>query len=422
MIQAMYNGVSGLRAHKTQMDVISNNIANINTVGFKSSRVNFREALSQTIRGATAPSSGGMGGTNPVQIGLGTGVGSIDVTLTQGSLLPTGKSTDVAIEGNGFLILGDGQAKSYTRDGSFQLDAEGNLVSSGSGLKVLGWTADPSTGNIDVTAPISAASSIQLPVGQLAIARQTSNITLGGNLNSTIPVDGTCTASLQVFDSLGATHTVTITFTKVSAADDASEWSWEASSPDSEGGSTVGSGTMIFDGNGKSSTGTGSISLTLAEANGAGNPIDVTINMQPMTQLAAESGESTLKPTSQDGLPLGVLEGFTISKDGTIEGTFDNGMTQSLGRLALAQFSNPAGLSRSGGNMLVETGNSGLPQISQPGTGSMGNLTAGFLESSNVDLPTEFANMIVSQRGFQANSRIVTTADEILQELVQLKR
>lgn len=419
MIQAMYNGVSGLRAHKTQMDVISNNIANINTIGFKSSRVNFREMLSQTMQGASAPKSGGIGGINPLQIGLGTGIGSIDVSQIQGSLLPTGKPTDVAIEGNGFLILGDGQGKYYTRDGSFTLDGEGNLVSSGSGMKVLGWMSDLFTGIIDSTVPITAASGIKLPVGQLAIARQTSSVSLGGNLNQKMEEGGTFSPSLTVFDSLGATHTVTITFTKT-ATD--GEWAWEASSPDAAGGSAVGSGTITFDSSGKCMDNFQNISLTLAAPNGAASPIDINLDFQAMTQLAAESGECTVKPTSQDGLPLGVLDGFTVTKEGTISGTFDNGMTQTLGKLALAQFSNPAGLSRAGNNLLTETGNSGLPQIGQPSTGSLGNLTAGFLESSNVDLPTEFANMIVSQRGFQASSRIITTSDEILQELVQLKR
>jgi len=414
----MYNGVSGLRAHKTQMDVISNNIANINTIGFKSSRVNFREMLSQTIQGASAPKPNGIGGTNPLQIGLGTGVGSIDVSQTQGSLLPTGKPTDVAIEGNGFLILGDGQVKYYTRDGSFTVDSEGNLVSSSSGMKVLGWMSDPATGIIDTTAPINATSGIKIPIGQLSIARQTSSISLGGNLNQKMEEGGAFSSSLTVFDSLGATHTVTITFTKT-AAD--GEWAWEATSPDAAGG-VVGNGTITFDSYGKCMDNFQSISLALANPDGAASPIDINLDFQAMTQLAAESGECTVKPTSQDGLPLGVLDGFTVTKDGTISGTFDNGMTQTLGRLALAQFSNPAGLSRAGNNLLAETGNSGLPQIGQPSTGSLGNLTAGFLESSNVDLPTEFANMIVAQRGFQANSRIITTSDEILQELVQLKR
>jgi flagellar hook protein FlgE len=378
--------------------------------------------LSQTIRGATAPTSGGLGGTNPMQIGLGVGVGSIDVTQTQGSLLPTGKPTDVAIEGNGFFVLGDGQGKFYTRDGSFQLDAEGYLVSAGSGLKVLGWMADPSTGVINDSNSVSASSGIRLPIGQLAIARQTSNITLGGNLNSELAIGESCTATLDIYDSLGSTHPVTVTFTKISATADEAQWTWEATSPDADPVVPLGSGTLTFDKAGKGTVDTNAVSLSLADPNGAGNPINFTIDMLPITQLAAESGESTVKPTSQDGLPLGVLEGFTVSKDGIIAGTFDNGMIQSLGRLALAQFSNPAGMSHVGSNLLVETGNSGLPQIGQATTGSLGSLTAGFLESSNVDLPTEFANMIVAQRGFQANSRIVTTADEILQELVQLKR
>ena len=416
MIQAMYSGVSGLRAHKTEMDVISNNIANINTIGFKASRVSFREMLSQTIAGATAPTPGGIGGTNPLQIGLGASVGSIDVSQTQGSLLPTGKPTDVAIEGNGFLVLGDGQGKYYTRDGSFQLDAEGNLVSAGSGLKVLGWMADPSTGVIDDTAPVSASSAIRLPVGQLAIARQTTGMTYGGNLDATTAVGGTWSPSATVYDSLGVAHTLTVTLTKTA---NPGEWSWEASCPDADPGVPVGSGTITFDANGHSTVSSGDISLTLASANGATNPIAATLSFGSITQYA---GDSTLGATYQDGLPLGMLDSFTIGKDGVISGAFTNGMTQRLGRLALAQFTNPSGMSRAGNNLLVETGNSGVPQIGRPSTGSMGNLTAGFLESSNVDLPTEFANMIVAQRGFQANSRIITTSDEILQELVQLKR
>jgi flagellar hook protein FlgE len=422
MIQAMYNGVSGLRAHKTQMDVISNNIANINTIGFKTSSVTFREMISQTLRGAGAPKPGGLGGTNPMQIGLGVGIGSIETNMTSGSLLPTGKTTDVAIEGSGFLILGDGQGKYYTRDGSFNLDAEGNIVSAGSGLRVLGWTADLATGGIDDAAPISASSGIRLPVGQLAIARQTSNIALGGNLNSDSAVGGKANASLEVFDSLGVSHTLTVTFTKT--AND-SEWDWEVTSPDAAVGSTIGTGTITFT-SGKSDITTEGISFTMANSNGATNPVDITLDFKAITQYGADStaanGGNTVAPTSQDGLPLGVLDGFTVDKDGTINGTFDNGMTQRMGRIALAQFGNPGGLSRTGNNLWAETGNSGLPQVGAPATGSLGNLTAGFLESSNVDLPTEFANMIVAQRGFQANSRVITTSDEILQELVQLKR
>jgi flagellar hook protein FlgE len=416
MIQAMYNGVSGLRAHKTQMDVISNNIANINTIGFKSSRVNFREMLSQTVRGATAPKPGGIGGTNPVQIGLGTSVGSVDASISQGSLISTGKLTDVAVEGNGYLVLGDGSGKYYTRDGSLSLDSEGILVSAGSGLKVLGWMADPFTGVIDNTVPISASSAIRLPVGQLAISRQTTGVTYGGNLNSNAAAGESYGMSAQVYDSLGAAHTLTVDFTKTA---NPGEWSWVASSPDADPAAPVGSGSVTFDSNGNCLTSSGSVSLTLASANGATNPVDMSLSFQSITQLA---GDTTISPTSQNGLPLGGLDSFTIGKDGVISGAFTNGMSQPLGQIALAQFSNAAGLSKAGSNLLIESSNSGLPQIGQPSVGSLGNITAGFLESSNVDLPSEFAAMIVAQRGFQANSRIITTSDEILQELVQLKR
>jgi flagellar hook protein FlgE len=416
MIQAMYNGVSGLRAHKTQMDVVSNNIANINTIGFKGSRVCFREMFNQTLKGATAPKSGSIGGTNPLQIGLGSSVGSVDINQVQGSLQPTGKSTDVAIEGNGYFVLGDGSGKYYSRDGSFILDSEGNLVSAGSGFKVLGWAADPTTGKIDTTKAITAGSGIRLSVGQLGIARQTSNITYGGNLDSSLAVGGNVSVTAELYDSLGVAHSLTVTFTKTA---NPSEWSWVADCADKATGSTVGSGTITFDESGKSEVTTGSISLTLASANGATNPVASTLHMQSITQLA---GESTISPTSQDGLPLGMLDNFTIGKDGIISGSFTNGMSQPLAQIALAQFSNPSGLVKFGNNMLAETSNSGLPQIGQPSTGSLGKTISTFLESSNVDLPTEFANMIVAQRGFQANSRVITTSDEILQELVQLKR
>lgn len=416
MIQAMYNGVSGLRAHKTQMDVISNNIANINTIGFKSSRVNFREMLSQTVKGATAPKPGGVGGTNPVQIGLGTSIGSVDASIGQGSLISTGKPTDVAIEGNGYLILGDGQGKFFTRDGSLSLDSEGILVSAGSGLKVLGWMADPFTGVIDNTVPISASSAIRLPVGQLAISRQTTSVTYGGNLNSNTATGESYGMSALIYDSLGAPHTLTVDFTKTA---NPGEWSWVATSPDADPAVPVGNGLTTFDSNGNCLTSSGSASLTLASANGATNPIDMSLSFQSITQLA---GDTTISPTSQNGLPLGGLDSFTIGKDGVISGSFTNGMSQPLGQIALAQFSNAAGLSKAGNNLLIENSNSGLPQIGQPSVGSLGNITAGFLESSNVDLPSEFAAMIVAQRGFQANSRIITTSDEILQELVQLKR
>ena len=418
MIQAIYNGVSGLQAHKMELDVISDNIANVNTIGFKSSRVNFTDMLSRTIRGATEPKSGGLGGTNPMQIGLGTNIGSIAVSQTQGSLQTTGKAMDLAIEGDGFLALSDGQGRYYTRDGSLQLDGEGNLVQASSGLKVLGWMADASTGVIDCTTPISASSFIRLPVGGLAVAKETKNVEFGGNLDESMAAgSSTSPRNVEIYDSLGVSHNVLVVFTKTA---NPGEWAWEATSPDAEVGSTVGTGTITFDSKGNSTSSTGSISLTLASANNATNPIEAAVSFSSVTQIDAD--DSTVRATSQDGRAIGTLDSFAIGQDGVITGKFSNGMTPSLAQLCLARFSNPSGLNKLGSNILGETGNSGLPQIGQASVGSMGNVAAGFLEASNVDLTTEFANMIFAQRGFQANSRVITTSDEILQELVQLKR
>lgn len=514
MIQAMFNGVSGLKAHKTELDVIGNNIANVNTVGFKASTVTFREMLSQTLKGASAP-SGGIGGTNPMQIGMGTGIGSIDVNMKQGPLLPTGKKSDVAIEGNGYLILSDGQGQYYTRDGSFKLDGENNLVSAATGLKVLGWSANLTTGELMDNLPLTMSSSLKIPLNQLSISRQTSDISFGGNLDARTAVGGNFSPSAKVYDSLGIAHTITVNYTRldtkvsqsyadtdtttlgtgdismkvgdnnpvnitldgtnntlqglcdtinasatgVTASIEKSangfklsltektgktvtldttnlvagggtvpaftispenQWSWSATSDDADPTIPLGSGFVAFNKDGQQKAGeTPNITLKLAHPNGSADPIETTLSFLPITQQA---GEATVRELSQNGLPMGVLKDFNISEDGIISGEFTNGTTQTLGRIALAQFSNPDGLSKAGSNMMVESSNSGVPQIGHPNVGSMGKLTATFLESSNVDLPTEFANMIVAQRGFQANSRIITTSDEILQELVQLKR
>ncbi len=415
MIQALYNGVSGLRAHKTEMDVISNNIANVNTVGFKSSRVSFKEMFDQTLKGATAPSKGGVGGTNPMQLGLGVNIASIDTDQTQGAPQSTGRPMDCAVDGDGFFMLSNGQSKFYTRDGAFKTDSQGSLVSSSSGLKVLGWTADAS-GKIDASVPISAASSISMPIGKFAVARQTTDLIGGGNINADLAVGESASMSAGIYDTLGKLHNLTIKFTKTDTPD---QWTWSASSPDATNGSILGSGTIVFDESGKSTLKSGDISLSLETPTGASDPIDLKVDFSSITQLV---GNTDLNPMSQDGLPMGTLDDFSIGKDGVIMGSFTNGMSQALARIGLTQFSNSAGLDKVGNNLAVESANSGLPQVVLASEGGAGSINSGYLESSNVDLPTEFANMIIAQRGFQANSKIITTSDEMLQELVQLKR
>ena len=424
MIQAMYSGVSGLRAFKSQLDVIGNNIANLNTTGYKSARVTFRDMMSQTVSAGSSPGQG-VGGTNPTQVGLGVSVASIDTDTSQGSLQATGRMTDIAIEGSGYLMVGDGSNRYYTRDGAFTLDADYNLVAASSGMKVLGWMPDAS-GLINTAQAPGADAGIRAPVGTLANAKQTTMVRIGRNLDSGSDVGTEASPNIDVFDSQGTAHRLDITFTKTGTP---SQWTYAVFCADVDAGdptatppvlpTPVKTGTMNFDANGKSDTDLVDISLTLATPNGSKTPLLAKVSLGAVTQLA---GATTVSASYQDGLRLGTLEGFDIEKDGTIMGTFDNGSKEALGQIALAEFSNSSGLVKAGANMLSEGPNSGIPQVAPPGTGSRGKLTVGFLEASNVDLSSEFANMIVAQRGFQANSRIITVSDEVIQELVQLKR
>ena len=416
MIQAMYSGISGLKAFKSSLDVIGNNIANVNTIGYKSVRTTFKEMLTQTMAGATAPSDT-RGGTNPNQVGLGVMVGSTDTNNSQGSMQATGRQTDLAIEGNGFFALGDGSRKFYTRDGSFALDGNNNLVSASTGLKVLGWKADPSTGIIDTNTQVSGDSSIPIPIGLLSTARQTSKIDLGGNLDASAQAGDTpWTVESYAYDSLGMSHKVTVTFKKTA---NAAEWDYTVGCPDQDPLVALPSGKITFDASGHSELPSVTASLKFAVDNGSTQPYDVKIEMGSLNQF---KGKFTADQRSQDGLQLGTLDSFTIGRDGVISGNFTNGSSRPLGQVAVAEVNNPAGMNKIGNNLLAESPNSGIPQLGIPGAGSRGMISAGFLEASNVDLANEFANMIVAQRGFQANSRIITTSDEVLQELVSMKR
>lgn len=415
MIQAMYSGIAGLKAFKSSLDVIGNNIANTDTVAFKAGRVTFKDALSQTLSGATA-SSDTKGGTNPVQMGLGVVVGAIDTDTTEGSPQSTGRQNDLMIDGEGYFVLGNGNQTVYSRDGAFGLDGANNLVSTSTGLKVLGWTADD-TGTVDTGSQVSS-SGINIPVGQLSTSKATSKAVLGGNLNNSAAVGDTYDVQIQAYDSLGTVHNVKITYTK--AANSASGnpvWDYDITSPDVTG--SVGSGSIAFDDKGQSMVESVPVDLTLDTPNGSVQPLSFTLDT---SQVSAITGNYTIGSRSNDGLPLGTLESYTIGQDGTISGTFDNGATRTLGKIAIAQFTNPAGLSKQGNNILLETPNSGNAVIGQAGSGGRGTISSGFLEGSNVDLAQEFANMIIAQRGFQANSRVITTSDEVLQYLVSMKQ
>ncbi|MER3402110.1 MAG: flagellar hook-basal body protein [Armatimonadota bacterium] len=424
MWQAMLSGVASLKAHQIKMNIIGNNIANINTVGYKSARTHFQDLMAQTLRAASRP-SGVLGGTNPMQVGLGVKVGAIDTMPLQGALELTGRSTDLAIQGNGYFMLTNGRDVVYTRDGAFGLDSSGFLVHRGTGWKVLGWRADPG-GLIDTNQAITASSVLQFPVGSQAAVRQTSRVIYTGNLNANAASGDQFSATVRVYDGLGGAHDITLTFRNRQSPPPAGapagavmSWDWEAT----EGSTSVGdfsTGTntrLHFDSQGRL-IGTTSQQITITPTNGAA-PFTVNLDLSQLTSLAAES---VVQPVYQDGFPPGTLQEFTIGIDGTVQGVFSNGLSRPMGRIALSLFSNPAGLERLGNNTWRLTDNSGLPQIGAPTTGGLGEINAGYLEQSNVDLGSEFADMIVTQRGFQANTRIVSVVDELLADVVNMKR
>jgi len=404
----MFSAISGLRGHQIMMDVIGNNIANVNTVGFKSGRVNFQDILSQTMRGATSANAG-LGSINPAQIGLGMTVAGIDILHTQGNLQSTGKLTDMAIQGDGFFVLANGIQQYYTRDGAFDISLDGSLVNPASGLKVQGWQAN-SAGVVDTT---KVPGDVLIPIGQRTTALPTSTASLRGNLDAGSANGATGTTTLTVFDSLGVSHSVKLTFTKTAA----NAWSWTAAGdPANPGTTTTSTGTVTFTTGGLVSATTGSLSV--AFTNGATSPSLPTLDFSNMTQFSGAS-----EPVAQtNGFTSGTLVTFGVGNGGEITGVYSNGQTQLLGQIAMASFLNPAGLLRAGQNTFQTSSASGVPSIGRPGQGNRGTVTTGALEMSNVDLATQFTGMITAQRGFQANGRVITTSDEMLQELVNLKR
>jgi flagellar hook protein FlgE len=425
MIQALLAGVASIKAQQTRMNVIGNNLANINTTSYKSSRVTFQEMIAQTIRGATRSTPGGLGGTNPIQYGLGVSLSGTDVNLDQGSLQSTNRQTDLAVQGSGYFMVGNGNRIAYTRDGAFDLDVSGALVQRSTGEKLLGWSAD-STGIINTNAAISNASVLTIPIGSLNAVQITTAANFAGNLSSTAQASDSWQSQFRVYDSLGGTHTIDITFANHTVppagtppAGAVASWDWSATENGVAVGSSSTTGTpLYFDANGKLIAPPTAQSVTVPPRDGA-PAFNVALNFGPLSQLDTSS---QVQMTDQNGFPPGSLGGFNIGVDGVITGLFTNGLTRSIGRIAMSIFSNPGGLERIGNNLWRNTDNSGFPVVGPPREGGRGGITAGFLEQSNVDIGSEFTELIVTQRGFQANTRVVSTVDEMLQDLINMKR
>jgi flagellar hook protein FlgE len=423
MMRALFAAISGLQNNVTFMDVVGNNIANVNTQGYKASRVTFQDMLTQNIAGASAPTAD-RGGTNPQQVGLGMKVGGIGVLHTQGALQSTGNNTDFAIQGNGFFIVKDGQRTFYTRDGAFDVSVTGELVNPTNGLKVQGWTAD-TNGVVDQTTSIGA---INIPLGQSISAQESTLVDFTGNLDARVAAASTFSTTIDVYDSLGAAHPVVVTYTKNAAPN---TWDVTATSADPAVNSLtvdvdgLGGTQAVFDATGRLTTaGTAmAIDIDLTTASGAGTTgatdFVTAVDIDNLTQFAS-SGQ--ISPTFNNGFSAGQLLTFSVGSGGDITGIFSNGTTRTLGQVALAAFTNPAGLQRAGSNNFEATSNSGISLVGTPGTGGRGAIGAGVLEGSNTNLAREFTNVVVAQRGFQASSRIISTVDEMLESLVNLIR
>jgi flagellar hook protein FlgE len=431
MLRSLFTGISGLRTHQQMMDVTGNNIANVNTTGFKSSTAVFQDTLSQMVTGSSAPQAG-LGGTNPAQVGLGVQLAGISTNFLQGSAQVTGKNTDLMISGDGFFVVDNKGVQMYTRAGAFSFDADGRLVNP-SGMVVQGWGAV--NGVVDTRA---IPSDVQLPISTLFPPAETTSAQFTGNLPSDqVPVPpnpGDLTGTVQTTRSIkaytpdGTELTLAVTFTRsFSRATTTAPWlpdtpdGWNVTMTD--GFNTTAAPTLMTFNPDGTLIGPGLINLTGRDSNGpaaGGNAFsDIAVDL---TQITSFAGQNTVAPQAQNGSAMGSLSAFSISKDGQVIGVFSNGLKQPLAQLTMASFNNPSGLEKVGESVYRNTNNSGEPQLGTAGTGGRGFLQSQTLEMSNVDLGQEFTNMIVAQRGFQANSKVISTSDELLQELVNMKR
>lgn len=470
MMRSLYSGVSGLQNHQIRMDVIGNNISNVNTIGFKKGRVNFQDLISQSMSGAARPNEE-VGGVNPKQIGLGMTVATVDTIHTQGSLQTTAVVSDVAVQGNGFYVLRTGDKELYTRAGAFGLDAQGYLVNPANGMRVQGWVpellTDGTRGAIKTAADVT---DLIIPVGSKDPAKQTTLVELASNLDKRTPVippgagpatvsEGTWSLDKKVYDSFGNTHVMRMNFTRTPEVNN----SWDVvvqidpdrpADADVPPNVTLGFNPATAAGN---ADGYGAFTMTFNNlgaiatvADAQGNLVDAGRIQIPVTfdvendangviltqNFLIDIGEvgsytnsttqfaetSSTKAFRQDGYSMGYLESYKIDQSGVITGVYSNGTERDMGQIALATFTNPGGLEKVGETAFSRTINSGDALVGPSGIAGKGKVISGTLEMSNVDLAEQFTDMIVTQRGFQSNSKTIQTADQMLQELLTLKR
>ena len=415
MIGSLYSGISGLNANSLAMSVIGDNIANINTPSFKGNRASFASVLSQSLAGSTGN-----------EVGRGVQLWGISSSWNQGSIETTSNPTDLAINGKGFFTVRDRTDGSifYTRAGAFKTDNTGNLINP-DGLIVQGYKA--TNVNPDGTFTLGPITDINVPQESVNPPQATTEVRIDLNLDAGSSVPDTYATTLSIYDSLGNSIPLTFTFTNTGAG----TWDAAASIPASAGtGATINGAASVpltFDPSGNMTAPGADADVSITLNNGADSPQSVNWDLYDAAggSLGDITGYASPSLTAfqvQDGYTSGSLRGLSVDEDGVVTGVYSNGQLAPLYQVALTDFPSYWGLGKMGDNLYAESRASGQPIPGTAGTASLGSISPSALEGSNVDLATEFVKMITAQRAFQANSRVITTSDEILSELINLKR
>jgi flagellar hook protein FlgE len=411
--------LSGLSASSTAIGVTGNNIANANTIGFKSGSVSFSDIFADS-RGVRMNGAGA-----PVQVGNGVEIAAINTRFAQGGLNASNSATTAAIQGSGFFVVRSDQGvQNYTRAGDFTVDVDGQLVTPG-GQHLLGYPAR--NGVVPQGATLAA---LQIPIGQTMHAVTTTDAAMRMNLDRRTGTGSTFHAAMQVYDSIGNTHDLDMVYVKQADGSYQMTATIDGNPAQTSVDGAAASSTPVsftFDSNGQMDS---PDSLTIlpdqTQLGGATmTSIDIGLRQvyadgslgQPL--ITNYASESAISATSQNGFSAGIMSGVSINNDGIISAVFNNGQTQAIGQIALANFNAQSALSHVGGNLFGETIASGQPSIGTPGSGGRGVVVGGMLEQSNVDITNEFVDLIVAQRGFQANSRVISTINQAMQDLLQ---
>lgn len=401
--------LSGLQANSVALNTIGNNLANLNTTAYKKADVAFSDMFYQTI--------GTAGSNAPLQVGIGARVSSVASNFTQGNLTPTGLATDMAINGHGFFVVDQGGTAMLTRSGNFQLAPNGNLITS-DGNALLGYPA--LNGAVDANAPLQP---MNVPTAKTQLAHPTTNFSFTTALDSSAAVGASYDSSTAMYDSQGTPHTATVKFTKTAL----NTWTYQVTLPTGDAASATGNtGSLTFNPDGTLASPSADITgITFAGLTDGASDMHLQWKLRDAagnSLLTQSASASSTNGSTQDGFAAGTYKSFTVDADGVVSASYTNGGSEVLGQLAVATVSSPEALERSGSNLYGVSKASGPLDIGVAGTGSRGSISGSTLEQSNVDISTEFADLIVAQRSFEANSKTVTAFDQIAQDTISMIR